>query len=82
MGRARRALAVAALVLALFVALALSGCDRRVLVCVSGWSAEDDWRGLRLLRRDGTLVPCYSPTTICSGECDENRGLYASTHNI
>lgn len=58
MSRARRALAVAAFVVALFAALALVGCERRVLVCVSGWMAEDDGITMRLIRRDGTLVRC------------------------
>ena len=30
----------------------------RVLVCVSGWRAEDDGRSLRMVRHAGTLVPC------------------------
>lgn len=84
MGRARRALAVAALVVGLFVLLALAGCDRRVLVCVSGWMAEDDGITMRLIRRDGTLVPCLTPTGIAPNRSEneansrggaEKRGL-------
>ena len=32
--------------------------QHRVMVCVSGWRAEDDGTRLRMVRPDGDLVPC------------------------